>query len=114
MPRLEKHNRALRVYRVLLAAYPKEFRREYGAQMEQAFRDLCREERRSGVIGLVKLWARVALDLASTATAERIAERKITRHREVEMNERRLVWAGLILVSAPLFFVTARRFSGRR
>ncbi len=31
-----------RVYEVLLVAYPKEFRSEYGSQMVQAFRDLCR------------------------------------------------------------------------
>ena len=33
-----------RIYRVLLVAYPKEFRREYGSHMVQVFRDLCREE----------------------------------------------------------------------
>ena len=55
----------------------------------------------------MRLWARVALDLASTAAGERIAARRITRQRGVDMSERRLVWVGLILVSAPLFFVTA-------
>jgi hypothetical protein len=81
---------------VLLRVYPKEFR------------DLCLEERRrGGAVGLVRLWTRVAWDLASTALAERIAERKRTRNREVEVNERRLAWAGLALLSAPLFFVAA-------
>ena len=43
------------VYRVLLLAYPKEYRREYGPQMEQAFRDLRREAlRRGGGIGLAR------------------------------------------------------------
>lgn len=60
-----------RVYRVLLLAYPKEFRREYGARMEQAFRDLYREERRSEAFGLVGLWVRALLDLAATALVER-------------------------------------------
>jgi hypothetical protein len=45
MSRLE-NKRALaiseRVYKALLTAYPKEFRGEYGSQMVQAFRDLCR------------------------------------------------------------------------
>jgi hypothetical protein len=42
-----------RVYRVLLLAYPREFRREHGAQMAQVFGDLCRgEKRRGGVMGL--------------------------------------------------------------
>jgi hypothetical protein len=96
-----------RVYRAMLSAYPREFRDAYGDEMTQVFRDLCREERRSGVTGLVRLWARVALDLASTAAAERIAERRKARQRGMDVNERRLVWAGLILLLAPLFFVTA-------
>lgn len=99
------------VYRVLLRVYPEEFRDDYGWQMEQAFRDLCREERRrGGAVGLVRLWVRVGLDLASTALAERIAEHKRTRNGEVEVNERRLAWAGLALLSAPLFFVAASLF----
>ena len=32
-----------RVYRALLLVYPREFRREYGPQMEQAFGDLYRQ-----------------------------------------------------------------------
>jgi len=96
------------VFRILLAAYPKEFRDAYGSQMEQVFRDLCREERRwGGMIGLVRLWARVLLDLSSTAAAQRIDARKVARRREVKVNERRLALAGLVLLSAPLFFVAA-------
>jgi hypothetical protein len=41
-------SRSERVYRVLLLAYPREFRRECGAEMVQAFGDLCREEKRRG------------------------------------------------------------------
>jgi hypothetical protein len=96
------------VYRALLAAYPREFRDAYGRQMEQTFLDLCREERRrGGVVGLMRLWSRAALDLASTAVVERIDERKLARHREVRVNERRLAFAGLVLLLAPLFFVAA-------
>ena len=61
-----------RAYGVLLLAYPREFRREYGAQMAQAFEDLCREERRrGGAFGLAGLWVRTFLDLAATAFVER-------------------------------------------
>lgn len=61
-----------RVYRVLLAAYPKEFREAYGSQMVQVFRDLCRDKRRGGGIGgLVALWARTGADLAVSALVER-------------------------------------------
>ena len=98
-----------RVYRALLAAYPRGFRDAYGQQMEQTFRDQGREERRrGGVIGLVRFWARTAVDLGSTAAVERIDERRLARrHREGKMTARRLAWAGSTLVSAPLFFVTA-------
>jgi len=66
------------VYRVLLLAYPKKYRREYGPQMEQAFRDLRREAlRRGGGIGLARLWVLVGLDLASSATVERSEEKEI-------------------------------------
>jgi hypothetical protein len=59
------------------------------------------------VVGLARLWGRVVLDLSSTAVAERIDERKLAGQREVKMNERRLAWAGVVLLSAPLFFVVA-------
>jgi hypothetical protein len=40
--------------------------------MAQAFRDLCREERRrGGRIGSIKLWTRTLLDVAVTAFVER-------------------------------------------
>jgi hypothetical protein len=97
-----------RVYRALLAAYPEEFRDAHGREMEQTFGELCREEvERGGSAGLVALWIRTLLDLASTAVTERIEERKLARDEEVEVNERRLAWAGLALLLAPLFFVAA-------
>ena len=71
-----RHERALRlaerVYRALLLAYPAAFRRDYGARMAQAFRDLCREQlARGGAPGLVRLWLRTAVDLVATALQER-------------------------------------------
>ena len=61
-----------RDYEALLVAYPKEFRRAYGPQMAQVFKDLYREEqRRSGAFGLTRLWVRTLLDLAATALVER-------------------------------------------
>jgi hypothetical protein len=97
-----------RVYKALLAAYPRGFRDAYGQQMERAFGDLCREERRrGGATGLMRLWARTIVDLGSTAVVERIDERKLARNREAKMNERGLAWVGLALLLAPLFFVAA-------
>ncbi len=61
-----------RVYRVLLVAYPKEFRDAYGPHMTQVFRDAYRESiERAGMAGLVTLWAHAVLDLLTTAFAER-------------------------------------------
>jgi hypothetical protein len=93
-----------RVYRVLLTAYPREFRREYGRQMEQAFRDLCREERRKGERGdLVRLWVRTILDLGTTAFVQRIN----ALGRGVGVNDYRLAGIGVAFLAAPLFFVAA-------
>jgi hypothetical protein len=65
-------SRSERVYRVLILAYPREFRRDRGAEMVQVFGDLCREEkRRDGPPGLVMVWVRTVPDLAVTAFAER-------------------------------------------
>ena len=95
---------AVRLYRVLLKAYPEQFRREYGPQMEQAFRDLYREER-GGRGGIVLLWARTSSDLVATALAERI--RAHANDEEVVMQDRRLAVIGFVLLLAPLYFVSA-------
>ena len=64
--------RSERVYGVLLKAYPKAFREEYGPHMVQAFGDLCRAGyERAGTAGLVLVWVRALLDLLRTAASER-------------------------------------------
>jgi len=99
-------SRPERVYRVLLLAYPREFRRDYGPQMEQAFGDLyrqaCERGRRRG-IGL--LWALTISDLARTAVEQRIMP--CADHEEVAMYDRRLAVVGSLLLLAPLYFVSA-------
>jgi hypothetical protein len=90
---------------MLLAAYPEEFRREYGAQMEQTFQDLCREERRkSEAAGFLRLWIRTILDLGTTAFVE---WRSGPPGKEVGVNDYKLAGAGFALLLAPLYFVTA-------
>jgi hypothetical protein len=66
----------LRAYRVLLRLYPGGFRRAYGTEAERVLRDLLRDERRRGPLGLPRLWARVLLDLLATAIKERGAQMK--------------------------------------
>ena len=66
-------NGCLRVYRFLLLLYPREFRGAVGLNVEEAFRDRCREDyRSSGVRGLLRLWLRTLRDVATNATGERI------------------------------------------
>ncbi|CAN5796317.1 hypothetical protein BH23ACT11_BH23ACT11_10730 [soil metagenome] len=61
-----------RLYRALLVAYPKEFRRQYSEQLEQAFGDLCREElQQRGKKGLLVLWMRTLGDLAISGFSAR-------------------------------------------
>ncbi len=51
------------LYRLLLAAYPAPFRKEYGEAMAQVFRDTAREEyRRRGLRGLLVVWLRTLAD----------------------------------------------------
>ncbi len=96
-----------RVYRVLLRAYPKEFREMYGPQMEQAFWDLCREETRNGGgVGFVRLWVRVGLDLASST----VVERSRAEDKETLVRDYKLAGAGFVLLLAPLYFVSASLF----
>jgi hypothetical protein len=95
---------SVRVYTALLKAYPKQFRREYGAQMQQLFRDLYRE-RRGGRNGLVLLWISTLSDLVATAVAQRITSQM--DRREEAMQNRSLAVIGFVLLLAPLYFVSA-------
>jgi len=63
-------NLSTRVYGFLLLAYPAEFRREFGSEMLQVFRDSYRAEARNGSVP--SFWWRTLLDLVSTAAKERI------------------------------------------
>lgn len=62
-------NLSVRLYGWLLFAYPLEFRRAFGEQMVQVFRDCYRAEARSG--SLPGFWLRTVLDLVLTAAKER-------------------------------------------
>ena len=90
-----------RVYEALLQAYRKEFREGYGPRMVQAFEDLCCVEQRLGrVFGLVKLWARTFLDLATTALVARSSGH--ANNKEAIMKDYKLAAVGFALLLAPL------------
>jgi hypothetical protein len=61
-----------RLFQMVLFAYPREFRREYGTQMEQFFHDCYRVERNRGRWGIGGLWLRTLLDLVRTAPREHL------------------------------------------
>jgi hypothetical protein len=97
-----------RVYRALLVAYPREFRREYGSQMRQVFRDLCREEVRNGQKrSLLRLWILTVLDLGRSALVQRTGDLDRPGGKEVGVNDHKLAGLGFALLLAPLFFVAA-------
>jgi hypothetical protein len=95
---------SLWVYRLLLAAYPREFRREYGAQMQQVFGDCCRRAtRRGGAGGLLGLWSVTLLDFVRSLVEAHL-------HRETTMTRDNFIrfcgWA-LVLggVTFALFWI---------
>jgi hypothetical protein len=56
---------SVRLYRLLLAAYPASFRAEYGQEMIQLFRDTARAEyQRRGLWGLLIVWLRTLVDFS--------------------------------------------------
>lgn len=63
-----------RVYRILLAAYPAEFRQRYGSEMAQVFRTCCRAAYdSSGVRGVLRVWMLTLGDWAWSAASERFS-----------------------------------------
>jgi hypothetical protein len=59
---------AERIYRLLLRAYPPDFRAEYGPEMVLLFRDQCRD----GDVRTLGFWTAVIWDVARSAPALRV------------------------------------------
>jgi putative ABC transport system permease protein len=68
-----------RVYRLLLHAFPREFREDVGAEMAALFRLRHREERRRGPWAVARFWGRTAADLIVNAAGERAEARRERR-----------------------------------
>ena len=48
---------SVRVYEMLLNAYPTKFQQEYGSEMTQVFQDCClRAIHKGGMNGMLRLW----------------------------------------------------------
>jgi serine/threonine protein phosphatase PrpC len=60
-----------RLYRLLLRAYPRGFREEYGSEMLLVFRDAYRDaSRERGTIGVLAFWGELAYDLLTSVCVE--------------------------------------------
>jgi predicted permease len=64
--------RARRIYRLLLRAYPAEHRARWGAEMEDAFLTLLARDARYGTLGRLRCWAGAAWDAALGGASARI------------------------------------------
>jgi putative ABC transport system permease protein len=74
---------SVRIYRVLLLAYPAAFREEYSDVMQATFRDALQvAHARAGVAGLTGLWLRIVKDLVSSATRERLDALRQRTHQD--------------------------------
>ena len=58
---------SIALYRALIQAYPKEFRKSYGEPVHQAFRDMYRDALQRGYLGVALLWFHVVPDFLFSA-----------------------------------------------
>ena len=96
---------SVRVYRLLLLAYPMRFQKEYGLQMVQVFQDCClRTIRQRGTNGMFKLWVIALLDLAQSVIMEHM-QKETQMQREMKPEDiRRAGWA--LILGAVSFVIS--------
>lgn len=92
---------SVRVYQLLLRAYPSQFQQEYGLQMVQVFQDCClRTVRQGGTNGMVRLWALTLLDLIQSIVWEHM-------HKETDMSKSQLIrFSGWAFILGSFSFAT--------
>jgi hypothetical protein len=80
-----------RLFHLLLFAYPREFRHEYGSQMTQLFRDCYRDQSIRRATGLGVLWLNTVSDLFVSVPREHLE--RLRRENSVMRNPQRTVLA---------------------
>ena len=73
-------------YRGFLSLYPTRFRRHFGVQMSQSFRDCCRSE--AGLASLIAFWIRTLKDISFSVPLE--------WRREMERPDCQVDYTGLV------------------
>jgi hypothetical protein len=64
-----------RLYKLILALYPRRYRYEYGVHMARTFRDSIRDQyHRHGLLGLIEVWGPTLIDAVFTAITEHLAK----------------------------------------
>ena len=103
LPAITRIALSVKIYQLLLNAYPAKFRQEYSLEMTQVFQDCClRAMRQSGMNGMVQLWFVTLLDLAQSLMTEH-TQKETPMKREMKPEDiRRAGWA---LIGGGISFV---------
>jgi hypothetical protein len=97
-----------RVYRLLLRAYPAEFRAAFGREMTQLFRDRRREE------GGARFWGGIALDVVRSAPAQRWESWRGRRGGTVHTGEGKMITMAILAIMVGALEGTGALFEGWR
>ncbi|MCL5995266.1 MAG: DUF3488 domain-containing protein [Chloroflexi bacterium] len=101
---------SIRLYRLLLIAYPRDHRQTYGPLMLQAFRDQYRSASAHGTLAVVTLWWRTLADLIVTAAREHLAHwhgsLRVSNHPAASLPPRQVLLAllpGLVYIGGTVY-----------
>src|SRR5688572_24917751 len=83
---------AMSLYRILLLAFPRDFRARFGDDMSDVFEDRLRDAHARGPRATFALWTRTMLDVM----AHGLAERRSARIRQRGLTRRRIVFQSLM------------------
>lgn len=92
---------SIRIYKLLLTAYPSQFQREYDPQMLQLFQDCSlRACHQSGSSGIFSLWTITLFDFLSTVVEQHLQrEINMTKEKFIHLSRWVLILAAVSLVA---------------
>ncbi len=96
---------ACRIYGALLIAYPPEFRRRYGGEMTQVFRDRCHALKRTpGVCGVLRFSIHILVDWLTTSVLESVTYMKAAVASTVRLTLLLGILLNLAMIGVRVFF----------